>query len=73
MASSKLEMLTNIRAQRAAEESKKTEVVERARLVIAYILQVYNMNASYEKSKGTPVYTFVDMSLNHYTMHPPTF
>ncbi|XVE51771.1 hypothetical protein DITRI_Ditri02bG0067700 [Diplodiscus trichospermus] len=35
MASSKLEMLKNIRAQRAAEESKKTEAVERARLLIA--------------------------------------
>ncbi|XWS16097.1 hypothetical protein CRYUN_Cryun34aG0056300 [Craigia yunnanensis] len=35
MASSKLEMLKNIRAERAAEESKKTEAVERARLLIA--------------------------------------
>ncbi|KAK8664474.1 hypothetical protein V6N13_084263 [Hibiscus sabdariffa] len=35
MASSKLEMLKNIRAQRAAEESKKTEAVGRARLLIA--------------------------------------
>ncbi|GMI77828.1 hypothetical protein like AT1G53800 [Hibiscus trionum] len=35
MASSKLEMLKNIRAQRAAEETKKTEAVERARLLIA--------------------------------------
>ncbi|XP_021294302.1 uncharacterized protein LOC110424123 [Herrania umbratica] len=35
MASSKLEMIKNIRAQRAAEESKKTEAVERARLLIA--------------------------------------
>ncbi|XP_039009226.1 protein SON-like [Hibiscus syriacus] len=35
MASSKLEMLKNMRAQRAAEESKKTEAVERARLLIA--------------------------------------
>ncbi|OMO70524.1 Intron-encoded nuclease 2 [Corchorus capsularis] len=35
MASSKLEMIKNIRAQRAAEDSKKTEVVERARLLIA--------------------------------------
>ncbi|XWS19985.1 hypothetical protein CRYUN_Cryun31cG0062800 [Craigia yunnanensis] len=35
MASSKLEILKNIRAQRAAEESKKTEAVERARLLIA--------------------------------------
>ncbi|KAE8722909.1 peroxisome bioproteinsis protein 2 [Hibiscus syriacus] len=35
MANSKLEMLKNIRAQRAAEETKKTEAVERARLLIA--------------------------------------
>ncbi|KAK8641932.1 hypothetical protein V6N13_011300 [Hibiscus sabdariffa] len=35
MASSKLEMLKNIRAQRATEETKKTEAVERARLLIA--------------------------------------
>nr|KJB70032.1 hypothetical protein B456_011G054500 [Gossypium raimondii] len=35
MASSKLEMLKNLRAQRAAEELKKTEAVERARLLIA--------------------------------------
>ncbi|PPD86290.1 hypothetical protein GOBAR_DD16754 [Gossypium barbadense] len=35
MASSKLEMLKNIRAQRAAEELKKTEAVEQARLLIA--------------------------------------
>ncbi|GMI91709.1 hypothetical protein like AT1G53800 [Hibiscus trionum] len=35
MASSKLEMLKNIRAQRATEELKKTEAVERARLLIA--------------------------------------
>ncbi|KAL4333070.1 hypothetical protein GQ457_07G030690 [Hibiscus cannabinus] len=35
MASSKLEMLKNIRAQRATEEMKKTEAVERARLLIA--------------------------------------
>ncbi|XP_022714553.1 uncharacterized protein LOC111274189, partial [Durio zibethinus] len=35
MASSKLEMIKNIRAQRVAEESKKTEAVERARLLIA--------------------------------------
>ncbi|TYH16896.1 hypothetical protein ES288_A05G151200v1 [Gossypium darwinii] len=35
MASSKLEMLKNIRAQRAAEELKKTEAVEGARLLIA--------------------------------------
>ncbi|XVF74216.1 hypothetical protein PTKIN_Ptkin13bG0092700 [Pterospermum kingtungense] len=34
MASSKLKMIKNIRAQRAAGESKKTEAVERARLVI---------------------------------------
>ena len=32
MASSKLEMIKNIRAQRAAEESQKTEAVEQARL-----------------------------------------
>lgn len=32
-ASSKLEMIKNIRAQRAAAESKKTEAIERARLV----------------------------------------
>lgn len=43
MASSKLEMLKNIRAQRAAEELKKTEAVERARLVFTYIVQVYNI------------------------------
>ncbi|XVF27159.1 hypothetical protein REPUB_Repub14bG0082600 [Reevesia pubescens] len=35
MASSKLEMLKNIKAQRVAEESKKTEAVEHARLLIA--------------------------------------
>ena len=70
MASSKLKMLKNIRVQRAAEESKKTEAVERARLVIAYILQAYNMNASYEKIKGIPVQTFIDMSLNHYNASP---
>ncbi|KAK2654818.1 hypothetical protein Ddye_014674 [Dipteronia dyeriana] len=34
-ASSKLEMIKNIRAQRAAAESKKTEAIERARLLIA--------------------------------------
>ncbi|XP_022720807.1 uncharacterized protein LOC111278446 [Durio zibethinus] len=34
MASSKLEMLKNIRAKRVGEESKKTEAVERARLLI---------------------------------------
>ena len=34
MASSKLKMIKNIREQRAAEESKKTEAVERARLLI---------------------------------------
>ena len=66
MASTKLKMLKNIRVQRAAEESKKTEAVEQARLVIVYILQAYNMNASYEKIKGTPVQTFINMSLNHY-------
>ncbi|XP_007024787.2 PREDICTED: uncharacterized protein LOC18596322 [Theobroma cacao] len=35
MASSKLEMIKNIRAQRATEESRKIEAVERARLLIA--------------------------------------
>ncbi|KAK8551349.1 hypothetical protein V6N12_039994 [Hibiscus sabdariffa] len=35
MSSSKLKMLKNIRAQRATEEMKKTEAVERARLLIA--------------------------------------
>ncbi|KAL5755442.1 hypothetical protein ACOSQ2_020188 [Xanthoceras sorbifolium] len=34
-ASSKLEMIKNIRAQRAAAESKKMEAIERARLLIA--------------------------------------
>ncbi|XVE88541.1 hypothetical protein DITRI_Ditri19aG0077500 [Diplodiscus trichospermus] len=34
MANSKLEMIKNIRAQRAAEESKKIEAVEQARLLI---------------------------------------
>ncbi|KAK3220651.1 hypothetical protein Dsin_014621 [Dipteronia sinensis] len=34
-ASSKLEMIKNIRAQRAAAESMKTEAIERARLLIA--------------------------------------
>ncbi|XWS18756.1 hypothetical protein CRYUN_Cryun32bG0072200 [Craigia yunnanensis] len=34
LASSKLEMIKNIRAQRAVEESKKTEAVDRARLLI---------------------------------------
>lgn len=41
MASSKLEMIKNIRAQRAAAESKKTEDIERARLVDNYSLSVY--------------------------------
>ncbi|GKV09684.1 hypothetical protein SLEP1_g21146 [Rubroshorea leprosula] len=35
MPSSKLDMIKNIRAQRAAAESKKTEAIERARLLIA--------------------------------------
>ncbi|KDP40621.1 hypothetical protein JCGZ_24620 [Jatropha curcas] len=35
LASSKLEMIKNIRAQRAAAETKKTEAVKRARLLIA--------------------------------------
>lgn len=35
LASSKLEMLKNIRAQRAAAETKKIEAIERARLLIA--------------------------------------
>lgn len=35
LANSKLEMIKNIRAQRAAAETKKTEAIERARLLIA--------------------------------------
>ncbi|KAK9290181.1 hypothetical protein L1049_008347 [Liquidambar formosana] len=35
LASSKLEMIKNIRAQRAAAETKKTEAIERAKLLIA--------------------------------------
>ncbi|XP_015901395.2 uncharacterized protein LOC107434437 isoform X1 [Ziziphus jujuba] len=35
LASSKLEMIKNIRAQRAAVETKKSETIERARLLIA--------------------------------------
>ncbi|KAM5579705.1 hypothetical protein ABKV19_009470 [Rosa sericea] len=35
LASSKMEMIKNIRAQRAATETKKTEAIERARLLIA--------------------------------------
>ncbi|CAM8993792.1 unnamed protein product [Rhodiola kirilowii] len=35
LASSKLEMIKNIRAQRAAADTKKTEAIERARLMIA--------------------------------------
>ncbi|KAB2613153.1 abhydrolase domain-containing protein [Pyrus ussuriensis x Pyrus communis] len=35
LASSKMEMIKNIRAQRAAAETEKTEAVERARLLIA--------------------------------------
>ncbi|KAJ9190479.1 hypothetical protein P3X46_001677 [Hevea brasiliensis] len=35
LAGSKLEMIKNIRAQRAATETKKTEAIERARLLIA--------------------------------------
>ncbi|XP_050232291.1 uncharacterized protein LOC126680992 [Mercurialis annua] len=35
LASSKLEMIKNIRAQRAATETKKTEAIDRARLLIA--------------------------------------
>lgn len=53
MASSKLEMLKNIRAQRAAEELKKTEAVERARLAFAYVPQ------------ASSVQTFMDISLKH--------